>query len=165
MFGSLYQELKTDDKLSLGYNLVFVVRRINIAFVAIFLRNYPSQQLMLLMFQNTLCLIYIGLIRPFKGSFTNNIFILNEFVIGLTMIFQVIFTEFCSNVNTKFQVGWASLAFFGSTLFFNLSISFGKTIRKVFLFTKRLYTILWHKIIAYLEKREIENSNVILGEI
>ena len=82
------------------------MRRIVIAFVALDLKDFSSQQLQVLMFINILYLIFIGKTKPFFGRTNNFIAMFNEYAVGLILICYVIFTEYCPNKETQYSVGW-----------------------------------------------------------
>lgn len=45
IFGVLYKDLKINEKGNMFYILIFILRRINIAVISLYLSNYPAIQI------------------------------------------------------------------------------------------------------------------------
>lgn len=51
-------------------------------------------------------LVYVGLARPIQDKAQMTTELVNEFILGLLTHWLVIFTDFCSNINFKYQSGY-----------------------------------------------------------
>ena len=117
--GRYYYRFKTDSKECLAFNLIFTLRRVFISIYAIQLHMYPAIQLQLLLLQNMLCMIYIGLTRPFTERKKNRTELANEFIIAIITIILFVYTDFVDNAYTKYDVAWVSVNLFLILIIFN----------------------------------------------
>ena len=62
VLGALYEDLRIDSRSSMAYCLVFVLRRIFLVLICLFVSNIPSIQIIMLMILNLGVFIYIGII-------------------------------------------------------------------------------------------------------
>ena len=57
--------------------------------------------------QNVLIFIYIGIVEPFNKRGHNRNELVNEFMIVMITDVLFIFTDFCPDLELKYNVGWA----------------------------------------------------------
>ena len=69
--GFVLERLKIENRLQLLYNFWYTLRRLIIVLIALFISNHTGIQLMLFIYLNLASLIYIGLVRPFRGNSLN----------------------------------------------------------------------------------------------
>ena len=66
-----------------------------------------------------LMLIYIGVVEPFNIRILNRNEIVNEFMILIITDTLVIFTDFCDDLELKYNVGWAYVGVMVLCILFN----------------------------------------------
>ena len=96
-FGSTYEELRMNSKAALLFNVIYMVRRLFFAAVAVFLDSLPSIQVALVILHCLLVLMYLVRVRPFADPVMNIMEILNEAFIMAATYHLLIFTEFVPN--------------------------------------------------------------------
>jgi hypothetical protein len=69
--GFMLERLKIENRLQLLYNFWYTLRRLIIVLISLFLVNHTGIQLILFILLNLSSLVYIGLVRPFKGKTLN----------------------------------------------------------------------------------------------
>lgn len=98
-FGSTYEELRMNSKAALLFNVIYMLRRLFFASVAVFLTNMPSLQVVLVICHCLVVMMYLVRVRPFADPIMNYMEILNEaFILGATY-HMLIFTDFVPNPN------------------------------------------------------------------
>jgi hypothetical protein len=70
-YESLYEDSKTTNMKVLSYSMIFCLRRIFFAFLAIFFHEYTTFQLIVNVFSNLFVTAYMVLHFPFKSKFKN----------------------------------------------------------------------------------------------
>lgn len=82
-FGSLYEDLKTDNLVCAMYHMIFLARRFIIVMLLMFAEENKFLQIMSFL---SLSLVNLGILinfRPFKENASNNVEIVNEITIYL----------------------------------------------------------------------------------
>lgn len=64
-FGSTYFEIKTDSRAALMYNVLYMLRRLLFAVIAVAFEESPVFQVQLMIFHCILMIMYNILVRPF----------------------------------------------------------------------------------------------------
>ena len=59
-----------------------------------------------------MCLIFLGLIKPYYIKKTNDLELFSEFMIGLITIMLITFTDYVSSPYGKFDSGWGYILLF-----------------------------------------------------
>lgn len=90
---ALYEFLKTNDKWSLMFQLIFVLRRVFIALILVYLKVSKMAQVFGLMITGLVYTGYILKVRPFEEKSLNNMEVFNEAIIMLCLYHMLIFTQ------------------------------------------------------------------------
>lgn len=150
-FGSIYEGLNTKSKSALIYNVIFVMRRIHLAVLALFIIDdeYSIFQVMNLIFQSLFMLIYLCLVRPFEDNLANNLEIFNEIFVLIASYHLLLFTDHIDDPDLQYIVGWSIIGFVVINFTANIVvmmvlniIELKNTLPKVF----KKYKLLLHKI-------------------
>ena len=107
-YGMWVLYVDTKRRLALLFNVVFMARRLVIAFLIVVLPNMNWLQRQLIVFTCVITMLYTGIARPFIGIFHNNLEVVNELLILWNSYFMLLFSDFILNVNTRYMVGWAN---------------------------------------------------------
>ncbi|CDW82938.1 UNKNOWN [Stylonychia lemnae] len=127
--GSIYNELRTDSKVSLLYNVFFVLRRFTFAMMITILQDHPNAQVQLLIVQCILLIIFVQASRPFESTLLNNLEVFNEIcILGVAYHLQI-FTDYVPDVNIQYSAGWAIIAI----TVFNIVTNMGVMIYQTYL--------------------------------
>jgi hypothetical protein len=89
---ALFEQLKTNDKWSLMFQTIFVLRRAFIAFLLIYVKESKMAQVFGMMLTSIVYTAYILIIRPFELKSLNQIEVFNEGIIMLCLYHMLIFT-------------------------------------------------------------------------
>lgn len=91
---SLTEDLQSEDRGAVLFNVMFMARRVVIAFniVALTNRGYFQTQITLLL--TSFVIIYQGWVRPFNSKKRNRHEVINEVLILLNAYFLIVFSEF-----------------------------------------------------------------------
>ena len=85
-------------------------RRLIYAATAVFLMNYTAFQLQALVLQCVLLLIFILLVKPFSEKSQNYREIFNESCILCCSLHLLTFTDFSSDPDIQYSIGWSLIA-------------------------------------------------------
>lgn len=96
--GSFYDDLKLNSKTAVLYNAIFLFRRLTLPLVLVFLAAYPYLQVMFMIFQNLLVLIYLFEVRPFETPFMNRLEIFNEACVLVSTYMILLFSDFVGDI-------------------------------------------------------------------
>lgn len=146
--GSVYDGLKTESKMALLYNVLFLSRRLMFSYIVVFV-DYPVLQIQMLFYQSILMIMYLMYFRPFELNELNNIEIFNELTILISAYHMLLFTPWEANIDTQFLVGYSMIGVTATNIIVNTGIMFIKTIGKV----KRTYRMVKQKILAFMANR------------
>lgn len=101
-----------------------MIRRLILALIIVFLKQYKSFQIQIALLLSTYMIFYFGYFQPQKRANLDKIDIFNEFCF-LFLVHSFIFLEFSENY-LIYEVGWFHISLFLLNLCFNfLFISFG----------------------------------------
>jgi hypothetical protein len=89
---AFYELLKTNDKWSLMFQLIFVLRRALIALILLYLKESKMAQVFGMMATGLAYTGYILKVRPFEEKSYNYIEVFNEAIIMLCLYHMLIFT-------------------------------------------------------------------------
>jgi hypothetical protein len=90
---ALYEFLKTNDKWSLMFQLIFVLRRVFIALILVYLKVSKMAQVFGMMITGLVYTGYVLKVRPFEEKSLNNMEVFNEAIILLCLYHMLIFTQ------------------------------------------------------------------------
>jgi hypothetical protein len=93
-FGSTYMDLRYDDKAALLYNILYMLRRLLIAFLATLCKEYPFAQVQLIVFHCIGMIIYTIYVKPFEMPLLNNMETFNECCIIVATYHLFYFTDY-----------------------------------------------------------------------
>jgi len=70
---------------------------------------------------NLLIMMYTGLSKPYTPNYLNKKELINEFIILEVTTLYVLFSDFCFNFNTSYNIGgWSYIGLFSFLIIFNL---------------------------------------------
>ncbi len=105
---ALYEFLKTNDKWSLMFQLIFVLRRVFIALILVYLKVSKMAQVFGLMITGLVYTGYILKVRPFEEKSLNNMEVFNEAIIMLCLYHMLIFTQGLTDDELLiYMTGWS----------------------------------------------------------
>ena len=148
----LFLEFKREKLKCLLFYGWFLVHRLVLSIVFVWMNNFTKHQLVLLLYFSSLMLFYWVMLRPFKSHLQNYLTCFNGFVLS---VFSVMMFLFLSSANAN-QITISSYLWIGIIgVFFGVNwiIIFPVTI---YLVVKKIKTK-WHKK----TQQEIENENKI----
>lgn len=156
-YGTLYQGIKVENKSTTIYSFVFLMRRMFIVCIVVFLDEKQFFKPMLFLQAQVLYLIYTGWSKPHDDRWYNFLEKLNE--VGLIAIAYIMFlqTAFMEDQIVKYQMCWAAIWICVVLYFFNF-------ISMVFVFFRelrhayRMYSIKRKFILQYSRKGMIEQN-------
>lgn len=157
-FGSLYEGLKTKDRMQIFCNFIFTARRVLLILSAVYLGNYQFFQVQSYIFLSQINLMYLMHYRPYLESSTNNNEIFNEACV-LALSYQLfIFTDFVDDINVKLYTGYGLIAAILANFGINLILQIIQMIRTM--------PKAWRRLRNSKFCRQIfQNSNVINKEL
>jgi len=88
-YGTLYQGIKTENKSTVIYSGVFILRRAFLVCLVVFMHDYPFFKPMIFLWAQVFYIIWIGWTRPHDDYWYNFLDRLNE--TGLTCIGYILF--------------------------------------------------------------------------
>ena len=98
VFGSIYEGLKLQRKRGVQFYVVYTLRRLLFALVLV---NLDHVQIECNMFISVLMLIYLGSYLPWENPQCNILELFNECTCLILQYHQVIFTDFCLDIEVK----------------------------------------------------------------
>jgi hypothetical protein len=126
---SLYEELNVKKKVSLGFNLFFVFRRIIYVQTGFMLSNYPSQQLQVLLLMNLFNQIYIGNYTPMISRSRNRFEFFNDICVYLVTCHFLFFSDFVDNQELQYLIGFSCIGFIALNIMINMSVVVSNVLR------------------------------------
>jgi hypothetical protein len=130
-FGSTYFELKTDNKNALLYNVFYTLRRLLIAVLVIFAGDIWVMQILLMLFHSQLLLIYLIKVQPYVLPELNYLEIFNETSICIASYHLLFFTDFTTEPEFQYKVGWSIIGITTINILVNMLIMVKATIIKL----------------------------------
>jgi hypothetical protein len=117
----MYQNLLTNNRVTVQYNFLFLMRRVIFAVSAIFLTDYPLFQLYLLFAQSFLVMIFVIKLRPFDQPLLNRLEIFNEICIYAETCLTILFTDLnIEGMESNYNIAWIVILI----LFINFAVNF-----------------------------------------
>ena len=108
--------------MALLFNLIFMVRRLIIAFIIVGLPRWSWFQVQVITNLNIFSLIYQGWYRPYSRPVFNYKELTNEFFIQLNTYYLIVYSEFVINAETRYTMGWANIGCLAIMILFNLTL-------------------------------------------
>lgn len=90
-YGTLYQGIKTDKKSTVIYNGIFILRRMFLVCLIVFMYDYPFFKPMIFLWSQVFYVIWAGWTKPHDDRWYNFLERLNE--TGLTCIGYILFIQ------------------------------------------------------------------------
>ncbi|CDW86251.1 UNKNOWN [Stylonychia lemnae] len=108
-WGSIYESLRKEQISTLFWNVIFLFKRLIFAIIAVFMREYPALQILILIMMNLGSMLYIFHTKPFDDAKTNNLEVFNEAcVLGIS--YQILFfTDYLRDPLIQYQIGYGIL--------------------------------------------------------
>ena len=107
---------------------------------------------MLLMGQNAMSIIYVGLYKPMKRRNENYLELYNEYIIGYCTIILIAFTQFVYDPYSKFFAGWISVVFFLMLIVVNVFSMMFTTCHSLNVVRRKYYK----RLQFYIDQRKLE---------
>ena len=101
-FGSTYSELRIYSKASLMYNVLYMLRRLLITFIATILKQDSYLQVQLIVLHSVFMIIYLTYVKPFEIPLLNKLEIFNEYSILLATYHLFSFTAFVPDPENQY---------------------------------------------------------------
>lgn len=145
--------------ISSNYTTIFILRRMGMSFVLVFLMEYPTFQVLYAILSSLMNLFYIALIQPLDSPGANNLELFNEYMMLSQSYWMLAFTDWYDSEGCeimKVYIGWLSSVFLIFQIFVNSIIILIATIKSAINFFKMMrYKLrLWK-----LRKMEQRKSN------
>jgi hypothetical protein len=118
-----------------------MLRRLLIALVAAFLKNYSFLQVQIIVFHCISMITYLMIVKPFDLPILNKMEIFNECCIMGAAYHLFTFTEFVGDPEMQYNIGWSII---GVTLI-NIAVNMGLMIYTSFLKFKLMFKKLKYK--------------------
>ena len=125
--------------------------------MALYFSHILGIQLLILLYFNLFSVIYIGNFRPFNFRKKNKIELFNEGVIYALTATLTIFTDFCPEVNMRYNTGWMCVG----CMVFNVVINFGIMTFDTFLIN---FKICRKYFIRYVFRTDVKRSTKLSEE-
>ena len=92
------------------FNVMFILRRVVMAFIIVIVAEQSYLQIQLLIVKTSLVLYYTGDVWPFERRINNKMELANELCILLNTYFMIVYSDFVSSAEARYQMGWYNLA-------------------------------------------------------
>lgn len=151
-FGSIYENFQyTRGKIKVTEPFYSAVRRLIMAVVLVFLKDYPTFQIIMITYSWCAIVIITGHIRPFKYPSDYFIDCFNELFILLLIYHLICFADFVKEFETQVYIGWSMVFVMMINIGINFTIILWGSIIKLY---KSLRTKYWQwKLARILKKR------------
>ena len=133
MWGALFDDLRTNNKYELSYNLIFILKVAIFMYTVFFLHDYSLFQVLIVISLSLISAGYIGRFRPLDRLFRNNIDVINEILVYVITMHMLLFTDFIDDEGLKFNIGWSMLISIFLLMIINLCIVAFFAFRSLFL--------------------------------
>lgn len=123
LIGVLVKDLKVDSIYRAAFTFVFLVRRLFLVFVIVFLTKYNSIQCILMVASSLLKLVYLMWTQPFKKSSHLALAVFNE---GQVWINAVVLYGFCDasiDLGLRDNIGWVYIGNITINIVVNLVVA------------------------------------------
>lgn len=140
VFGSTYQELRTDSKPALLFNVIYMLRRLLIAVIATMFKDYSFLQVQVIVVHSVAVIIYTAWVRPFELPMMNTMEIFNELCILLASCHLFVFTAFVDSPEVQYKLGWTLIGVSVLNMAVNILVMIKASFRELkLMFRKLLY--------------------------
>jgi hypothetical protein len=158
--GFLYSKLRYKSGIVRAFSLQFILRRVLMALIFIFLQHLKGIQIQLLMMINFFITITVNRVEFYQKKKDNIQEVINETFISLLTFILVLFTDFCDKIEFQFYIGgWSFISIFSSCILFNLGILVSDLINNLVLIIIKNYNKIksWYDIRNPQAKQEEED--------
>ncbi|CDW76643.1 UNKNOWN [Stylonychia lemnae] len=132
--GALYNEIRVtnnDKNITILYNVIYLLRRLSFSLVAVTLQDYPCQQIQSFQLTSILILIYDISVKPFETRKLNLIEIFNEMTILVVSYFMYLLTDYESNAERQYLIGWQLIAIVTLNMIGNIAMMMIQSIKSL----------------------------------
>jgi hypothetical protein len=144
-YGSYFTNVETYRKpRALHYTTLFLLRRLFIALVIVYLRFSVVMQVLLAVHSSLLMLTWLIQVRPMESDSKNYLEMANEFLICVLGYFGFLFTDFVGDPGTKYMFGYAYIGILCFGLLGNLVVLGIDTVKEF-----KIYKAYYKKQIMY----------------
>mmetsp|Transcript_24944 Transcript_24944/g.38740 ORF Transcript_24944/g.38740 Transcript_24944/m.38740 type:complete len:353 (+) Transcript_24944:2718-3776(+) len=145
-FGVLIEGVRTQDKVSLSYFLIFMIRRLLFFMIAFTFTSAPSLQIIFVLYLTVGCQIYLVYYKPRKPRFFNKIETVNEVFVYIVTLHMIFFTDWIPSAEASYNLGISAIIFTGATILYNLSFVFYHGSKAIYLIYQKLHAVLMFKL-------------------
>ena len=138
-FDAYYLNMRTNNKLALIYNFLFMFRRLVFSTFAIMVTRAPILQIFTFVIMNILMIIYLCVVKPFDSKKINYNEIFNEICILIASYHLFMLTDFVATADLQYNIGWSLIAITSTSIVVNLVISLYDTFREIFKYAQWFY--------------------------
>eukprot|EP00347_Sterkiella_histriomuscorum_P012129 403369784 len=140
LYGTLWDGLKTDKKVTLFPNLIFMLRRIIMCYFLVF-NNQGYIQIVISTISTLFIALYYLYFKPYEDSMQNKIEVFNEICILITCYHLLFYIDAFEEMTEEFKdnSGFSMIGITGVSLAFNTLISFQASCRDIRFRCKRFY--------------------------
>jgi len=124
---------------------VFIVRRLLLLAIGLFLYKRPPLQLVAINAMNIAVIIYLGLFNPLKGRLEKRMDLFNESMVALVTYHLFMFTDALPDKAAQYLIGWSFVANLTAMLAVNAYFVGKNTIRRTYLLGLQNWRIREHK--------------------
>ena len=124
IWGVFWRGMKMNNKGQLSFFLMFFLRRLIFTFSVFMINDYAIVQLQLVIYINMIMMIYQGNYQPIASREENQVQLFNEVMIQLVTVHLLFFTDWVSNVNDQFMLGWSMVGWVFYLILVNFMLIF-----------------------------------------
>jgi len=130
-FGTLYGTLRYHYRPALLFYVIFMARRLFFALAIVYLGDYQILQVNIFMFGSIAISMFLWRIKPFAIQAINYLEILNESSILVSGYLLNSCTDYNSNYQLKYSLGWIMIILSVLNIAINLSLNLYFTVKRV----------------------------------
>ena len=155
-FGPIYEmiDLKHKSISALLWPVFFIGRRIIFAAGVLFVKEYPLFQIYLFLFPTLCVLMMVGLAKPLPTPFENKQEMYNNVTILILTYCLLCFTMFISDVETRYNMGYAMILLTVQNIIVSLTIIGIQPFRQMILRAKKAF-----RMRAYRKRNNIKKKS------
>ena len=104
------------------------------ALIIVCLPRFNWAQIQLIVFLQSLTMIFQGIVRPYEMTTQNRMEMFDEIMIMLNCYFLFMFTEYMPDRELRYTLGWVNIGFLATLLLVNMLVIFGRKVKKAIRF-------------------------------
>ena len=108
-YGALSEGLNETDKTLMFFPTIFMLRRLSVAFIIVYMQDKSFFQIQLIAFLSSLVMVYQGIYKPQQSKTHNRVEMFNEVMNLLSTYPLFLFTDFVLDKEAQYSCGWAMI--------------------------------------------------------